>query len=900
VDEVRLFRGFGLRPEQRQEFTDVYEKLAIEDRPSLSPFFDAHWYLDTYRDVRAAGLDPFRHFCRAGVYELRSPHPLVWPSFIFEGQPELPGDIDLLARLREMLEHNLRAPSPYFELDEYLRRCPAAATHPGGALRHFLEAPIAEIAIPNRYFDAKWYRDRYPDVPQDPRAAFLHFASRGDRQKRFPGPGFDPEFYLWNNPDVRRAAVAPLQHFLQSGEKEGRRRGHGVAGIRAQAGPIRLTGPALADIGEGRDRYRKLRSRLADRRRGRSEAFAMREARPVVVRDLEAALRRLRFKACKRPRLSILVPFYDELKVTVECLTSVMLSGTRSTFEVVAADDCSPDPQVRRLAAVPGLVYHRQESNRNFLRNCNDVFSRLRGEYVLLLNNDAQVCPGALDRLVEALDGDPRIGAVGPCILFPDGRLQEAGCAVNGDCSATMVGLWADPAEPSFSYARDVQYVSGAALMFRRALVRETLFDPALAPAYCEDLDLCLGIREQGFAIRYVPEAQVVHHLSVSMSDQQRKLRRIYRNQQKLCEKWGRRVDEMNRVRVISFYLPQFHPTEENDLWWGAGFTEWANVSKAEPSYEGHYQPHLPADLGFYDLRVPDVLARQGRLAERYGLAGFCLYYYNFGGRPILDAPLRSLLSHPEVPFRFCLCWANENWSRRWDGGSNDLLMEQSYEDTTMQALAQDVGRAAQDPRYIRVDGKPLFLVYRPLLIPRPAEAVGRLRDLLRAAGAGEVHLVFVESMESLGSGVNPLDLGFDAAVEFPPQGVGVGATDRREIYKQDWDGRRYDYEQTVVNAILRPGAAYPRHPAIFPSWDNTPRQRLRGTSFDQCSPEVFQAYAEEKLEECKRLFTGEQRLLFVNAWNEWAEGAHLEPDQAYGHRWLEALQQALLRTGCC
>ena len=321
-------------------------------------------------------------------------------------------------------------------------------------------------------------------------------------------------------------------------------------------------------------------------------------------------------------------------------------------------------------------------------------------------------------------------------------------------------------------------------------------------------------------------------------------------------------------------------------------------MAKAEPSYEGHYQPHLPADLGFYDLRVVDVYRKQAELVHKYGLGGMCLYYYNFGGEAFLSRPLELILDNDDIDLPFCLCWANENWSKRWDGGSRDLLLEQSYDDKTLVALAKDFGRAALDKRYIRVDGKPLFLIYRPLLLPNMSVAVSLIRDTARSMGCGEIQLVFVESLESLDNGMSPLDHGFDASVEFPPHGIAVPSTEPRAIHKEGWRGNRYDYEKTVVNAVCRKSFPWPRYLSAFPSWDNTARQPLAGTSFDNCSPEVFQRYMEEQIRRTKDLFTGDNRIVFVNAWNEWAEGAHLEPDRRYGHRWLEAVRNALEHVG--
>ncbi|HVH75198.1 MAG TPA: glycoside hydrolase family 99-like domain-containing protein [Stellaceae bacterium] len=301
-------------------------------------------------------------------------------------------------------------------------------------------------------------------------------------------------------------------------------------------------------------------------------------------------------------------------------------------------------------------------------------------------------------------------------------------------------------------------------------------------------------------------------------------------------------------------------------------------MSRARPSYAGYYQPRIPADLGFYDLRILEALDRQARLAARYGLAGFCVYYYRFGGMRLLEKPLETVLAHPELPFEFCICWANENWSRRWDGGDRELLAEQNSDTPELEAIAADIVRYIRDPRYITVDGKPLVLVYRPLLLPDPAEAAAMFRRAAAADGK-EIHLVYVESMEAIGKQTVPPDIGLGAAVEFPPHGIGVPAADERRILKAGWNGERYDYEATVIEAIMRLRPNYPRYPAVFPSWDNTARQPLFGTSFDASSPEVFQLYVEEKLAEPKTSFLGEERLLFVNAWNEWAEGTYLEPD---------------------
>lgn len=895
LDDDLLFSVFGIDRSNIDTFTSLYWNLSAQERPSLSWFFDPLFYLSKNPDVEASGIDPFLHFILWGAAELRDPHPLISMEWVFNDIAESAVRDNPISIFSSKLLGNHGNPSPYFDLDYYSQSYPEALVGSKGVFQHFLSQGMANGFNPNPYFDSNWYTSRYSGVEASSLFPILHFAEIGDRELLIPGPSFDPDWYLNSYPDVRTAGMPPLYHFLAFGKKEGRlpRRMQESGHLPAREGVYLSKATVKFDFVADKTRYSYLKSQVELKAQNRIESVQEVNVLPVK-RAGTRTVKGLKFKNHAKPKVSVIIPCFNEFEITLDCLYSVQQAKCDLALELIVVDDASTDPRFSELKRVPGLRYFRNAENLGFLKTVNKAYLASRGQYVLLLNNDTQIFLGTIESLSDVLDGDNDVAAVGPKILFPNGRLQEAGCAVNQDATSIMVGVFDDPSLRIYNWKRPVQYCSGAGLMLRKNDIMGELFDERFAPAYCEDLDLCLRLGARGKKIMYEPKALLVHHLSVSMAkeSQEAKIQRIAKNQQKLFEKWQSYLEEISRVRVFAFYLPQFHPTPENDLWWGRGFTEWTNVAKAIPSYAEHYQPHLPADLGFYDLRLPQTFEQQAALAAQYGIEGFAVYYYNFNGRRILSQPLDILLANPDIPFKFCVCWANENWTKRWDGGSEELLLGQSYGDDSITSIAEDLVRYSADKRYLKVNGKPIFLVYRPLLIPDCREFILKIRNAVRAFG--EFYFLYVESMETVGKGIVPQELGFDASVEFPPHGVAVPCDDDVSVLKEGWAGVRYDYPKTVVNTSFRHDRSYVRHPGVFPSWDNTPRQPLKGTSFDRACPEAFQVYLENKVAEVKSFATGDERLLFINAWNEWAEGAHLEPDLRYGHAWLDAVRNAL------
>ncbi|GMU78688.1 MAG: hypothetical protein AMXMBFR46_14830 [Acidimicrobiia bacterium] len=366
--------------------------------------------------------------------------------------------------------------------------------------------------------------------------------------------------------------------------------------------------------------------------------------------------------------------------------------------------------------------------------------------------------------------------------------------------------------------------------------------------------------------------------------------------------------DATHRARLIAFYLPQFYPIPENDRWWGPGFTEWTSVVEARPLFPGHRQPRIPADLGFYDLRVPETRVAQADLARAHGIEGFCYWHYWFGGERLLDRPFEEVLRSGQPDFGFCLGWANQPWTDTWLG-TGRVLQEQRYSPDDDVAHGRWLAEAFADPRYLQIAGRPLLLVYRPTDLPDPGRTVDTFKAEATRAGLAEP---FVLGIDAHALGRDFRADGLDGTVAFEPS-LGVlphnsaptpltrpwrkAARAVRNVSLGAWSttAKVHSYRRFLARARrARERLDHPFYPTLVVGWDNTPRRGIGAYVLLDDDVRAFEGRLRE-LVEAAAAQDFDDRVIFVNAWNEWAEGNHLEPDLHDGLARLEAVRRVVM-----
>lgn len=716
-------------------------------------------------------------------------------------------------------------------------------------------------------FDREWHERRYRDVAMSGIQPLVHFVRIGMKLGRDPGPGFDTTWYLQQVPEAAQSDLPPFLHYLRIGRSQGKScRPPTKPDVEAETNALvpGASGPMQAPA-----RTSALH-RGPQFRPGR-DAFMLRGLRPmaemaVVVNasnqsDWDKALGLLH-QLDRRHDLFLLgtvdpqEAIYGDLTASVTEVSGADLPGNAQAFLRLASSNVLDDYQgVLWLSPSEGDEAEVTEAASLAAAFCADPDWGLQAARLVPVHE-----PRVIAGLKTAL---PRLG-----LTWPEAGVTQ----VEGPA------IWLKP------------------LLLRGlapALRAEELTGPEATrgfPGRATLLGLIAALAaEASFALRRrPPEDGAVTRLTT------------VEGHPPVSAPVPTSVPERPReVKTVAFYLPQFHPIPENDLWWGKGFTEWSNVTRARQLFRSHYQPRVPTELGYYDLRLEETQIAQAELARAFGVHGFCYYYYWFDGKKLLNHPIEQMARSTKIDTGFCVCWANENWSRNWDGQNRHVLMEQTYTMESNIALIRELIPMMKDPRWIRRDGKPVMMVYRISIIPNWLETAAAWRDECRRAGLGEIHLCAVRfGLETLQGG--PQDHGLDSYVLFPPhEAARVDLRDKVQDLHKDFGGTIFDYSAVVDGDLqaFNEGYGWPVHRGAMLGWDNTARRLTDARVFHGATPYGFRRWMKGILEQEQRLNTADDSLLFINAWNEWAEGTYLEPDQRWGTGYLKALVSAVEAT---
>ncbi|HWM24530.1 MAG TPA: glycoside hydrolase family 99-like domain-containing protein [Chthoniobacterales bacterium] len=752
-----------------------------------------------------------------------------------------------------------------FDAPWYLGQYPDVAASNVDPLRHYLEWGARERRNPNPVFDTEWYLARNQDVAAGELNPLQHYLDRGAREGRDPSPLFETSWYLANNPDVAASGLNPLHHYLAHGAREGRSP-HPLfdAAFYLKENP-ELTGMNPLEY------YLAWGAAVGD------SPHPLFDAAWYLAQNPDVA------QAGANPLLHYLDRGWREGRNPHSLFDSRWYLAENPG---VAASGMNPLVHYVKCGAAEG-------------RNPNPLFDSAWYKRQNPELEPAGINPFAHYLVRGAAEGrDPHPIFDSKYYLSQNPNATKTGLTPLEHylLIGTKAGRGTHPLFNAEYYrntymARETEWVDPVrhylAVGWKLGYRPNPTFDPTFYLHVHRDVAEAGQEPFSHYLQSGRTEKRITTAAAISFELRQPEFK-IPR------EPVVAAAPVPSDVKAIAFYLPQFHTIPQNDLWWGKGFTEWTNVRRGKPNFEGHYQPHVPDGLGYYDLSREGVLEQQAALAQAAGLHGFCFYYYWFGGEVLLDLPVRRMVETGKPAFPFCICWANENWTRRWDGKDSDILIAQRHSAEDDFAFIRHIERIIRSENYIRIAGKPVLLVYRPSLLPDAKATLERWRTHVRSAGLGELHLVMVQSFSE---GISPADYGFDAVVQFPPHLPSTPVTPVIRGKAADFTGYIYNYDEVRQRAIGQLHSAAPGstlYPGVMPSWDNTARQGGRSSIWVNSSPEAYSEWLAEAVSLARAQLSPAERFVFINAWNEWAEGCHLEPDARFGYAWLNATALAL------
>lgn len=808
--------------------------------------------------------------------------------------------LQLPHRLRELrTAHQIRG-SGLFDASYYMKRNPDVEKLGIDPVLHYVRFGAQEGRDPNSLFLCAYYLEHNPDVARSRDDPLLHFIRSGAQEGRNPNPFFDTRFYLQNNPFADCTRTNPLLHYLRVGAASGRNPHpmFDTAAYLQQNPEVARAGlnPLVHYLTWGKDRGLTPRARRPEPFPAALDAHELRPVANRIGRPQGAADPVLTEPGRETDTAIVLHLYYldlweeirgylDNIDRPFDLFVSLCAPSARG-FETEILKEY-PQAHIRFFEnrgrdMGPFLEFLNSGELSAYRYACKIHTKRSphrgdgepwRGDLLRQLLGRPEI----VAEIRRRFDRDPDIGIIGPENQLDEMRKSWGSNQKRVKVLARRMGLNLAQVRLSF-FAGSMFWFRPAALEPLKKLdlhqrdfeAEEDQLDGTLAHAI--ERIFCVAATAAGFRVLPIERGSWIPARASTV--------------------------KTRSVRLIAFYLPQFHPIPENDRWWGKGFTEWTLVSKQVPLYPGHLQPRLPADLSFYDLRLTESRLQQADLARQYGIHGFCYYYYWFDGKRLLERPLSEVLrsGNPDLPF--CICWANENWTRRWDGQAQEILMPQSYSEDSGIRFIRDVIPILKDPRYIRYQGRPVLVIYRAKEIPNLSDTVEIWRRECVRSGVGQIHLCAVHFWD-IADPDELLKLGFDAVVEFPPHHLQVKNISRRiKGLDPRFKGLIYDYSAAMRQSLaLQSKGRLNVHRGVMLGWDNTARRGLQAHIAYGATPELYRQWLSSVLQQQRERRDGDESLIFINAWNEWSEGATLEPDQFFGLGYLEATRSALLES---
>ena len=869
---------------------------------SGTPLFLPQWYCEEYPDAISSGLSPFAHYRIMEERRGYCPNPYFNPAWYLQENP------DVAASEMSPLDHYVcygeiegRSPGPYFLPFWYKKRYLAPRIEGKGPLADYLHGGEQKGRKPCAAFYPLWYLEQNPEVAISGMRPLYHYMKYGEKEGRQPNPVFYPKWYLRHNPDVSAGNMNALAHFICYGEKETRNFSpyFDSEWYCAQYPEIDLQG--LSPVMHYLERGRELQLESC------SLPFRDRTTLPLVpvyissfnsnkkienkkeisiaihlhissLRVVENVLQFLKY--CDYP-FDLYLSVTDDLNF--ESLLSQVkkraLNGDNSIkiFPVVV-------PKTTATFAPMIIEFGRKLVNYDIVGHFYagaDSDSILESLEILLGTEYNSVCDGLFSLLEDKANlvysGEERIlgecnNGWGNCFSLANEILSKY-----SDINIKDFPVIETPAPFIF-------WAKGSAL-------KEFLSLPFSYHNFHDEKYFVNGNLEETlkkllfiYASRNGGGLYHVHRRTDAESDY-----RYYEEQRDYS------TTTQSDIKVLSYYLPQFHPTPENDEWHGKGFTEWTKVQAANPLFRGHYQQHIPhPDIGYYLLDSPEVLRKQAKMMKFSGVYGQIFYHYWFTGKLILEKPAQMLLANENIEMPFCFCWANENWTRRWDGDESDVLLGQEYSPDDARAFIHYLIPFFKDRRYITIDKRPVVYVYRPSSIPEPEIYIDIWAEECRKEGLGEP---FVVATLTRGA-ADPRNFKMDAAVERVLNDWAGGELRNLKGFVENYvplKGNILDYKDVVKYYTKQEDQTeFPLFRSLVPSWDNTARYGDAAYLLHCNTPEKFQEWMESVVSCARRTLAPDRRYVVVNAWNEWAEGNHLEPDNRFGYAWLNTIGRVL------